>query len=103
MSAYGLRLRKHAEPFEQETASVQLLDKAYGLNSQRPAKTITLDVVIRAADIATLKSYLDSIKSALNYREDKELKIDTFTDRYWLARFASMEGGIERHASGRAR
>lgn len=94
MSAYGLRLRTHEESFNQETPAVQLLDKAYGLNSLRPAGTITLDVAIYAANITTLKSYLDSIRSALNHREDKELKIDTFTDRYWLARCVGMEGSI---------
>ena len=91
MSTYGLRLRTHDEPFAQETASEQLVDKAYGLSSQRPAMAITLDVVIHAADISTLLSYIDSIKTALNSREDEQFTIDTFTDRYWLARFAGME------------
>lgn len=90
MSAYGLRLRTHEEPFEQTTDSIQLLDLAYGLASLRPGKTITADVVIYAADFATLRSYLDSIKSALNQREDCALAIDSITDRYWLARFVSM-------------
>jgi predicted phage tail component-like protein len=90
MSTYGLRLRTHEEPFEQETDSIQLLDRAYALNSLRPAVTITLDVAISAVDFSTLLSYLDSIKTALNQREEKVLKIDSITDRYWMVKFISM-------------
>ncbi len=94
MADYGLRLLTHQEPFAQETSVMQLVDRAYGLSSRRPAVEYSLDVKVHAADIATLKSYLDSIKEALNQRGDKQLTIDTFTDRYWLARFSGMTGSI---------
>jgi phage-related protein len=90
MSAYGLRPRAYGEPFSQDTPSVQLLDRAYPLGSLRPARPISLDVVIAAVDFSTLLSYLDSIKSALNQRTDKVLKIDSITDRYWNVRFVDM-------------
>jgi phage-related protein len=94
MSAYGLRLRTHQEPFSQETDAVQLLNILYGMNSVRPGKAISLNVVVYAAALATLLSYLDSIRRALNQRVDEVLAIDTFTDRYWLARFVAMTGSM---------
>jgi len=90
MSDYGLRVREHDEPFTQETENIQLLNRAYGLNSYRPPLELSLDVAISAADIATLKSYIDSIKAALNKRSDRQLTMDTYTDRYWMARYAGM-------------
>jgi len=95
LCAYGLRLRSHEEPFDQETPAAQLIDKAYGFNSLRPPKTFTLDVAVSAADKATLLSYLDSIKGTLNERGDCKLTLDTFDDRYWMARFISMDGQIK--------
>jgi len=90
MSAYGLRLRTHEEPFAQETPAVQMLDRAYGFNSLRLPIQFTLDVAISAADKATLLSYLDSIKQTLNERCDCKLALDTFDDRYWMARFTGI-------------
>jgi len=95
LCAYGLRLRSHEEPFDQETPAAQLIDKAYGFNSLRPPKTFTLDVAVSAADKATLLSYLDSIKGTLNERGDCKLTLDTFDDRYWMARFVGMDGQIK--------
>ena len=100
MSTYGLRLRSHEEPFTQERENIQLRNRAYGLDSYRPPVPFTLDVAISAADIATLKSYLDSIKSTLNKRVDRQLTLDTFTDRYWMARFVSMTGSITTATAG---
>jgi len=90
MADYGLRLRRHDEPFAQETEGLQLLDRAHGLGSRRPAVTIDLAVVVVAASFAALVSNLDDIKAALNYRTEKSLAFDSVTDRYWLARFKSI-------------
>jgi len=95
MSAYGLRLLTHEEPFSQETPAAQLPDRAYGYSSLRSPIPVSLYVKVYAADIATLKSYLDSIKQTLNQRVDCPLAIDTFDDRYWMVRFVSMVGEIQ--------
>jgi phage-related protein len=92
LSTYGLRVRKRPEIFSQETESYQLLDKAYGGGSVRPAKVITAEVAVLAADAATLLSYLDSIRTYLNQRGDCALKLDAISGRYWNARFESMDG-----------
>jgi len=94
MSSYGLRLLTHEEPFSQETPAAQLADRSYGFDSLRSPIPVSLDVKVYAADIATLKSYLDSIKQTLNQRTDCPLAIDTFDDRYWMVRFVSMVGEI---------
>jgi predicted phage tail component-like protein len=90
MSTYGLTFKSHSEPFLQETGSMQLSDRAYALASVRPGVEITLDVVVSAASFSALVTALDNVKKALNYREDKVLKIDSITDRYWNCRFVSM-------------
>jgi phage-related protein len=90
LGAYGLRLRTRDEIFSQDTELSQLLDRSYPSSSVRPGAPKNLDVVITAANFATLRSNIDSIKAALNSRIDCILTIDSITDRYWLARFASM-------------
>jgi hypothetical protein len=86
MSTYGLTVRTHnLDDFSRETAVYQLKSKAVVGASVRPAKEITLDVVIAAADYATLCTYLDSIRAAIDTEVDLALKIDSKTDRYWLA------------------
>lgn len=94
LSTYGLKLRSYETPFTQETPSAQMLDKAVGLQSLRRPIPFSLDIVVSAADKATLLSYLDSIKSTLNEREDCKLTLDSFTDRYWMVRFINMRGEI---------
>jgi len=85
LSAYGLNLLNYDEIFEQLTESAQLKNQAYQLGKVRPARIITLDVKIIAANLADRQSYLDSIKGALNVNEPAVLKINSITDRYWLA------------------
>lgn len=91
MSTYGLVVKKRMQPFSQITEASQLLNRAYGLNSVRPAGIITLEIEILSA---TLISDLDSIKAALNKRGERQLSLDYFTNRYWMVRFSSLDGKL---------
>lgn len=94
MASYGLVRSLHTKPFAQITDASQLRDRAYAFDSKRPQTLMELEVWITAADKATLLGYLDSIKTALNSRGNKVLSLDIYTDRYWMARFDSMEGSF---------
>lgn len=94
MADYGLIIASHDKPFTQSTNSIQLRDYAFALDSLRPLATMTIPVWIKASNHVMLLSYFDSIKSALNYRDNKALALDIFDDRYWLARFNSISGAF---------
>ncbi len=94
LSAYGLRIRKRSEDFNQPIESEPLTDKSYVFSPLRPGKEISFDVVVAAADLATLNSYMDSIRNVLNLRTAAALKIDAITDRYWMAHFTSFPKGL---------
>jgi phage-related protein len=85
LSAYGLRLKNYDDVLEQLTESAQVRDKAVPLGSVRPARVITMEVAVYASSLANRLSYLDSIKSVLNLQTPAALKLDSVTDRYWLA------------------
>jgi predicted phage tail component-like protein len=94
LSVYGLRFLEYDDIFEQLTESAQVSDKAIPLGSVRPPRVITIPVVIKAASLALRQSYVDSIKSVLNVNAPAVLKIDSITDRYWLA-MGKLEGRPE--------
>jgi phage-related protein len=90
MSPYGLTVTKSQLPVNFTANSYQLLDKSYADTSKSPPKTISLEVAIYSL---TLEASLDSIKAALNSRIDGNLYLAT--DRYWVARFMSMEEQVK--------
>lgn len=94
MSDYGLYLNSHSIPLMQDAEHAQLDDMAYAWDSKRTPKQLPLSVSIKADSITDLKSKIDSIRSALNERTDKELALDLYDDRYWLARLRSFTGNI---------
>jgi len=49
---------------------------------------------VTALTSAALITDMDAIKLALNSREDEELSLDIYSDRYWLARFNAMFGNF---------
>lgn len=94
MVDYGLVVSSHSKPFVQATTSSQLRDRAYAFDSLRPQAVMALEVSVEATTNANLLSYLESIKTELNLRDNSNLTLDLYTDRYWLARFESMSGGF---------
>ncbi len=94
LSTYGLVLtRGNPQDFRQESDSQQIEDIAYGFNPKHQPRVFKLEVKILAATRATLDGYLDSIKAIVVTEVAAELKFDTITDRYWMAKLAAFEGG----------
>lgn len=94
LSTYGLAVTSHGLSVAQDAIAIRIQDKAYAWRSSLAPKIISLGVDVKASSLANLKSYLDSIKTILNTREDAQLILDMFSDRYWLARFESLNGNL---------
>jgi len=94
LSAYGLVLT-HGNPqdFEQISDSQLIEDTSYSFQPKRPPKPFRLEVAVTAADRATLDGYLDSIKGIIVTETATVLKFDTITDRYWMAKLVTFDGG----------
>ncbi len=94
LSTYGLIVLVYSPIFgmNMDADLIQLPDHALASKSTRTPKAITLDVIITGADRATLLSYIDSIKGALNEDEACSLVLDEKSDRYWTARMIKLEG-----------
>ncbi len=82
-------------PFTQATGFTQLQNRGWPSTSQREPRVIDIPVKIKAASRAALNTNIDSIKAALNTREDAELILDSLSDRYWNARFVGMPGNYD--------
>jgi len=94
LSTYGLAVTSHGLAVAQDATAIRIQDKAFAWRSSLAPEIISLGVDVKAGSLATLKSYLDSIKTILNTREDAQLILDMFSDRYWLARFESLNGNL---------
>lgn len=94
LSAYGLIVTSKSLPVNKLSTYTQLIDRSYGYDSIVPPKTISLNVSVTGASKAILEGYLDSIGLVLNETTDKQLILDSMTDRYWMARPDSMAGNF---------
>jgi len=96
LSTYGLRALTNSPAIASlmNADQSQLADRTYAAESLLPGKSLVFDIIVQAASTATLKSYLDSIKRVCGQREAKQLIPDAFDDRYWTARFQSLNGEI---------
>lgn len=94
LSAYGLTVQKVDWPMIHGIEPVQLYDLSVAYDSHKVPITISAQITISAATTALLRSYIDSIRGILNERDNEELRFDVMDDRYWLARFESMGGGL---------
>jgi len=96
LSTYGLTLVMSATSQSALLSAdpVQLQDREYVSSSLSPAKIIMLEVVVKAASTATLLSYIDSIKRICGQKEAGQLVLDILDDRYWTARFMSLNGQL---------
>jgi predicted phage tail component-like protein len=95
LSTYGLSVAKRGLPVERIVEPVQIQTRSFAGDSKLPPKKISLDVSITAADITTLKTNYDAIMLALNSHEDEILILDTLPDRYWNARFQTLDGAFQ--------
>lgn len=95
MSAYGLTVMTHdASNLAQENESQLIQDLSWPFRPKKPPKPITLQVSVKAADRATLKSYLDSIKQVITTEIPCNLILDSLDNRYWLAKMESVSKGF---------
>jgi len=92
LSDYGLTVLSRETPISLSADSVQLQRTSFAGDSKVPPKQISLSVAVTAESVATLKSNLDIIQKYLNETTDKNLILDSLSDRYWLARFRSLTG-----------
>lgn len=92
LADYGLVVNRVDKPLTQAAQYTQLRDRGYAFDSFRPPLILGVGVSILAATHSAVLTYLDSIRGTLNHRVDKQVIFDTQTDRYWMARFDSMEG-----------
>ncbi|GAG91915.1 unnamed protein product, partial [marine sediment metagenome] len=93
LSAYGLVLTSgNPQDFKQRSAGQQIEDTAYSFNPKHLPKVFWLEVKILASNRATLDGYLDSIRAVIVTEIACALKFDIITDRYWMAKFSSIDG-----------
>jgi predicted phage tail component-like protein len=92
LSTYGLIVKEADVPLFTEADAIQLYDKSYACDSKIPPKLISLPVVVAGTSVADLASKIDSIKTALNSLQDKQLILSAFSDRYWNARCERLSG-----------
>lgn len=95
MANYGLGVIKSSISLEQSADAVQLDRRAWAHDSKVSPAKIDLSVVIQASSRATLLSYLDSIRRFLGDQQDASLELDSYSDRYWMARFQSINGEFQ--------
>lgn len=91
-SAYGLIVQDRDIPMTHDIDALNLHYRGFATDSKIPPKPISLSVAVTAADIATLKTNLDTIKRLLNTQVDETLILDSLSDQYWNARFKNLTG-----------
>ena len=95
LSIYGLTVtNQNLDIFKQVPDAVQLTNKAYGFGDTRIPKSADIKITVTGTTRDDVKSKLDSIKSVLNERDSKHLVLDTQADRYYIARFVSLDGAF---------
>lgn len=94
-STYGLVVKDRDIPMSHTVDSVQLHYRQSATDSRIGPKTITLNVVVTAASVTTLKTNMDTIKRLLNTQVDTNLILDSLDDRYWVSRFDDIRGSYK--------
>ena len=92
LSDYGLIVKSRNMPVDFQADGVLVEDISYAGNSKVPPKNISLEITVTASSPTVLKSNMDTIMLILNQQESQQLILDTLTDRYWIARFKSLNG-----------
>jgi predicted phage tail component-like protein len=79
-------------PVIQNTLLSAIKDKALpGLTSLQ-SRTITLEITVSGTSYSDVQDKLDVMKAVLNNRGTCSLIISTLPDRYWNARWESLQG-----------
>ncbi len=89
LTNYGLTVKSFRKPYNQQTGSLQLLNRAYPLATVKLASQAVIQAEIIAEDDDELLEYEDNIKLALVTHTDGKLEVAQYPDRYWMARLAS--------------
>jgi len=89
---YGLVVKDRDIPMQHDIDYTSLHWESFATDSMIPAKPISLNIVVTAASVTTLKTNMDTIKRLLNTAVDERLILDSLDDRYWWARFKSLSG-----------
>lgn len=93
LSTYGLKVKNCNIPdFAQESARQLIQDISYSFQPKRPPKVITIEAIVQGASRSTLDGYLDNIKVITVSESACKLKLDSITDRYWMAKLVSFTG-----------
>lgn len=92
LSAYGLVLVSPDPSMQLVSETYQMLTRAYSPESKRTPKNIILGIEVVGTSRATAEAYLDSIKAVLNRSVDGRLVLSNMSDRYWMARYQSLQG-----------
>jgi len=89
LTNYGLTVKSFRKPYNQQTGSLQLLNRAYPLATVKLASQAVIQAEIIAEDDDELLEYEDNIMLALVTHTDGKLEVAQYPDRYWMARLAS--------------
>ena len=91
LSSYGVVTRA-TYPASQNTAMLPVRDTAIAGLTSLQSRVITLEISVSGSTYDEVQNNLDSIKSVLNNRNTCPLIISTLPDRFWDARFESIQG-----------
>lgn len=93
-STYGLIVEHHSINLTRKTDSLQLPDRSWAGKGQAAPAVITLQVAIVGVSTADMLSNLSIIRGLLDQEEECALLLDLYTDRYWLAKFSTLDGNM---------
>ena len=93
-STYGLivRLATPSPTLVRSYDSIQVQDRSWAGKGQAGPSIFTLSVVIVGTSAANCLSRVSTIRGLLDQEEECALSFDMYTDRYWMAKFDSLEG-----------
>ena len=92
LETYGLVLMTPDPSMQLASETYQMLTRAYAPESKRTPKNIILGIEVVGTSRTTAEAYLDSIKAVLNRTSDGRLVLSNMSDRYWMARYQSLQG-----------
>jgi len=93
-NTYGLivRLPTPSPTLVRSYDSIQTQDRAWAGKGQAGPGVFTLPVVIVGTSSANCLSRVSTIRGLLDQEEECALSFDMYTDRYWMAKFDSLDG-----------
>lgn len=90
MAQYGFLLQSHRISLSRSVESLQVQNRAWSTKGKGDPAVITLQVYITGISREQALSNYSTIRGLLDQDDECVLKIDQYTDRYWMAQFNSM-------------